>query len=127
RRMQEVKAGAVIAWASLTAQGVERYAELVLEAELDILVIQGTVVAGEHVSSQHEPLNLKEFVPSFDIPVIVGVCASYATALHVMRTGAVGALVGVGPGNACTSRGVRGGGGPQSTASADAAAARLGD
>src|SRR5436853_558390 len=118
RRIQEIKVGGVIACASLTPQRVERYAKLVLEAELDILVIQGTVVSGEHVSSQHEPLNLKEFVPSFDIPVIVGGCASYATALHLMRTGAVGVLVGVGPGNACTSRGVLGVGVPQATAPA---------
>ncbi len=87
-------------------------------------MIQGTVVSGEHVSSQQEPLNLKEFVPSFDIPVIVGGCASYSTALHLMRTGAVGVLVGVGPGNACTTRGVLGVGVPQATAIADAAAAR---
>jgi IMP dehydrogenase len=96
----------------------------VLDAGLDVLVIQGTVVSGEHVSSQQEPLNLKEFIPAFDIPVIVGGCASYATALHLMRTGAVGVLVGVGPGNACTTRGVLGVGVPQATAIADAAAAR---
>ena len=104
RRIQEIKAGGVVACGSLTPQRVERYAKLVLEAELDILVIQGTVVSGEHVSSRHEPLNLKQFVPSFDIPVVVGGCASYATALHLMRTGAVGV--------------------PQATAIADAAAAR---
>jgi IMP dehydrogenase len=123
-RIREIKAGGVIACASLTPQRVERYAKLVLEAELDVLVIQGTVVSGEHVSSRQEPLNLKAFVPSFDIPVIVGGCASYATALHLMRTGAVGVLVGVGPGNACTTRGVLGVGVPQATAIADAAAAR---
>ena len=83
-----------------------------LEAGLDVLVIQGTVVSGEHVSTRAEPLNLKEFIPSFDIPVIVGGCASYSTALHLMRTGAVGVLVGVGPGNACTTRGVLGVGVP---------------
>ena len=119
-----MKAGGVVVAASLTPQRVEKYAKLVLDAELDILVIQGTVVSGEHVSSQHEPLNLKEFVPSFDIPVIIGGCASYATALHLMRTGAIGVLVGVGPGNACTTRGVLGVGVPQATAIADAAAAR---
>lgn len=124
RRIREIKAGGVTACASLTPQKVERWAHLVLEAELDILVIQGTVVSGEHVSSTHEPLNLKEFVPNFDIPVIVGGCASYQTALHLMRTGAVGVLVGVGPGNACTTRGVLGVGVPQATAIADAAAAR---
>ena len=105
-------------------QRVIEYAPLVLEAELDILVIQGTVVSAEHVSTRTEPLNLKEFIASFDLPVIVGGCASYSTALHLMRTGAVGVLVGVGPGNACTTRGVIGVGVPQATAIADAAAAR---
>ncbi|HEX7247591.1 MAG TPA: GuaB3 family IMP dehydrogenase-related protein [Actinomycetota bacterium] len=124
RRIEEIKAGGVTTSASITPQRVERYAKLVLDAGLDILVIQGTVVSGEHVSSQQEPLNLKEFIPAFDIPVIVGGCASYATALHLMRTGAVGVLVGVGPGNACTTRGVLGVGVPQATAIADAAAAR---
>ncbi|MGZ4150704.1 MAG: GuaB3 family IMP dehydrogenase-related protein, partial [Actinomycetota bacterium] len=124
RRIQEIKAGGVVSSASLTPQRVERYAGLVLEAGLDILVIQGTVVSGEHVSTKVEPLNLKDFIPAFDIPVIVGGCASYQTALHLMRTGAVGVLVGVGPGNACTTRGVLGVGVPQATAIADAAAAR---
>ena len=124
KRIGEIKEGGVVSCASLTPARVERYADLVLEAGLDILVIQGTVVSGEHVSSRAEPLNLKEFIPRFDIPVIVGGCASYSTALHLMRTGAVGVLVGVGPGNACTSRGVLGVGVPQATAIADAAAAR---
>ena len=95
-----------------------------LEAGLDVLVIQGTVVSAEHVSTKVEPLNLKRFISGFDLPVIVGGCASYQTALHLMRTGAVGVLVGVGPGNACTTRGVLGVGVPQATAIADAAAAR---
>src|SRR4051794_13995035 len=125
RRIEEIKAGGVVSSASLTPQRVEKYAHLVLEAGLDILVIQGTVVSGEHVSSKVEPLNLKEFIPAFDIPVIVGGCASYSTALHLMRTGAVGVLVGVGPGHACTSRGVLGIGVPQATAIADAAGARI--
>ena len=96
-----------------------------LEAELDILVIQGTVVSAEHVSKTVEPLNLKKFIREFDVPIIVGGCASYSTALHLMRTGAVGVLVGVGPGHACTSRGVLGIGVPQATAIADAAGARI--
>src|SRR6266705_1820814 len=103
----------------------ELYAKLVLEAELDILVIQGTVVSAEHVSTRSEPLNLKKFISGFDLPVIVGGCASYSTALHLMRTGAVGILVGVGPGAACTSLGVLGIGVPQATAIADAAGARI--
>jgi IMP dehydrogenase len=125
RRIQEIKAGGVVSCASLTPQRVARYQQLVLDAGLDILVIQGTVVSAEHVSTHSEPLNLKEFIRSFDLPVIVGGCASYTTALHLMRTGAIGVLVGVGPGNACTTRGVLGVGVPQATAIADAAAARM--
>src|SRR6059036_3854964 len=124
RRIREVRDGGVVAAASLTPQRVRRYADLVLEGELDVLVIQGTVVSAEHVSTRSEPLNLKEFIAGFDIPVIVGGCASYATALHLMRTGAAGVLVGVGPGAACTTRGVLGIGVPQATAIADVAAAR---
>src|SRR5207249_1118231 len=75
--------------------------------------------------TQSEPLNLKEFIANFDLPVVVGGCASFATALHLMRTGAVGVLVGVGPGAACTTRGVIGVGVPQATAIADAAGARM--
>jgi IMP dehydrogenase len=125
RRIREIKEGGVVSCASLTPQRVEQHARTILDAGLDVLVIQGTVVSAEHVSSQSEPLNLKEFIRSFELPVIVGGCASYTTALHLMRTGAVGVLVGVGPGNACTSRGVLGIGVPQATAIADAAAARM--
>ncbi len=125
RRIQEIREGGVTSAASLTPQRVRSYAQLVLEAELDVLVIQGTVVSAEHVSTRTEPLNLKEFIARFEIPVVVGGCASYSTALHLMRTGAVGVLVGVGPGAACTSRGVLGVGVPQATAIADASAARM--
>lgn len=124
RRVEELKAAGVVAAASLTPQRVERWHRLALDAGLDILVIQGTVVSAEHVSSRTEPLNLKEFIARYDIPVVVGGCASYSTALHLMRTGAAGILVGVGPGNACTTRGVLGIGVPQATAIADAAGAR---
>jgi IMP dehydrogenase len=124
-RIEEVKASGVTTAASLTPQKTERYAKAVLDAELDILVIQGTVVSAEHVSKNAEPLNLKKFIREFELPVIVGGCASYSTALHLMRTGAVGVLVGVGPGQACTSRGVLGIGVPQATAIADAAGARM--
>ena len=125
RRVQEIKDQGVIAAASLTPQKVERYHGAALEAGLDVLVIQGTVVSAEHVSKTIEPLNLMEFIPSLDVPVVVGGCASYSTALHLMRTGAVGVLVGVGPGRICTTRGVLGVGVPQATAIADAAAARM--
>jgi IMP dehydrogenase len=125
RRVQEIKDRGVIAAASLTPQRVERYHSAAIEAGLDVLVIQGTVVSAEHVSRTVEPLNLMEFVPSLEVPVVVGGCASYSTALHLMRTGAVGVLVGVGPGRICTTRGVIGVGVPQATAIADAAAARM--
>ncbi len=125
KRIREIKDAGVTACASLTPQRVERYSKLVLDAELDVLVIQGTVVSAEHVSKTVEPLNLKKFIREFDLPIIVGGCASYSTALHLMRTGAVGILVGVGPGQACTSRGVLGIGVPQATAIADAAGARI--
>jgi IMP dehydrogenase len=125
KRIREVKDAGFVAAASLTPQKVERFHKLALEAELDILVIQGTVVSAEHVSTRTEPLNLKRFISTYELPVIVGGCASYSTALHLMRTGAVGVLVGVGPGAACTTRGVLGVGVPQATAIADAAGARI--
>jgi IMP dehydrogenase len=124
QRIQEIKAEGVVVAASLTPQRVRGYYELALEAGLDILVIQGTVVSAEHVSETTEPLNLKEFIREVDVPVVVGGCASYSTGLHLMRTGAAGVLVGVGPGAACTTRGVLGIGVPQATAIADVAAAR---
>ena len=125
QRIKEIKQGGVLAAASLTPQKVTQYYERALEAGLDVLIIQGTVVSAEHVSSVVEPLNLKKFIAEVPIPVIVGGCASYTTALHLMRTGAVGVLVGVGPGAACTTRGVLGIGVPQATAVADASAARV--
>ncbi|MGH8901978.1 MAG: GuaB3 family IMP dehydrogenase-related protein [Egibacteraceae bacterium] len=124
RRITDMKAAGITVAASLTPQKVERWHKLALDAGLDILVIQGTVVSAEHVSSRTEPLNLKEFIARYDIPVVVGGCASYASGLHLMRTGAAGVLVGVGPGNACTTRGVLGIGVPQATAIADVAGAR---
>src|SRR5687768_12639150 len=116
RRIQEVKEQGVVAAASLTPQRVERYYELALEAGLDILVIQGTVISAEHVSTQGPVLNLKEFVGELPIPVVLGGCASYHSGLHLMRTGAAAVPVGVGPGAACTTRGVLGIGVPPATA-----------
>ncbi|HYX83554.1 MAG TPA: GuaB3 family IMP dehydrogenase-related protein [Gaiellales bacterium] len=124
QRIKEIKSEGVLAAASLTPQRVREYFQVALDAGLDVLVIQGTVVSAEHVSTVVEPLNLKEFIASLPVPVIVGGCASYQAALHLMRTGAAGVLVGVGPGAACTTRGVLGVGVPQATAIADAAAAR---
>jgi IMP dehydrogenase len=124
QRIQEIKEQGVVCAASLTPQRVRGYYEIALEAGLDIMVIQGTVISAEHVSTTSEPLNLKEFTREVPVPVVVGGCASYSTGLHLMRTGAVGVLVGVGPGAACTTRGVLGIGVPQATAIADVQAAR---
>jgi IMP dehydrogenase len=126
QRIREIKDMGVVCAASLTPQRVRTHYEAAMEAGLDILVIQGTVISAEHVSNDESrpPLNLKEFIREVPVPVVVGGCASYATGLHLMRTGAVGVLVGVGPGAACTTRGVLGIGVPQATAIADVAGAR---
>ena len=124
-RIEEIRAAGVISCASVTPQRTAFMQEAIKAAGLDLLVIQGTVVSAEHVSKTVEPLNLKRFIREFEIPTIVGGCASYQAALHLMRTGAAGVLVGVGPGNACTTRGVLGIGVPQATAIADVAGARM--
>lgn len=124
KRIKEIKESGVVAAGSFTPQKVEKFYGYALEGGLDILVIQGTVVSAEHVSKSVKPLNLYEFIGNLDIPVVVGGCCSYSSALHLMRTGAAGVLVGVGPGAACTTRRVLGIGVPQATAIADAAAAR---
>ncbi|MEZ5265074.1 MAG: GuaB3 family IMP dehydrogenase-related protein [Acidimicrobiia bacterium] len=124
-RIKEMKAAGITTAAAITPQRAAQYVVPIMAGELDILVIQGTVVSAEHVSRTVEPLNLKRFVRELEMPVIVGGCASYQAALHLMRTGAAGVLVGVGPGHACTTRGVLGIGVPQATAIADARAARM--
>ena len=124
KRVKQIKDSGVVTAASLTPQRVEEYYKFALDAGLDVLVIQGTVISAEHLSSSREPLDLYKFIAELPLPVVVGGCASYHTALHLMRTGAVGVLIGVGPGHACTTRGVLGIGVPQATALADAAAAR---
>ena len=129
KRIREIKDMGVVCAASLTPQRVREYYETTIEAGIDVLIIQGTVISAEHVSTDEArpPLNLKEFIREEvppDVPVVVGGCASYSTGLHLMRTGAAAVLVGVGPGAACTTRGVLGIGVPQATAIADVAAAR---
>ncbi len=125
RRIQQIKDAGIVSCASITPQRTAQYIDAILAADLDLLVIQGTVVSADHVSKTVEPLNLKRFIRELEIPVVVGGCASYQAALHLMRTGAVGILVGVGPGHACTTRAVLGLGVPQATAIADAAGARM--
>jgi IMP dehydrogenase len=124
KRIKQIKEKGAVACGSLTPQKVQKYYEAALDAGLDILVIQGTVISAEHVSITKEPLDLKQFIPQCPVPVIVGGCSSFSTSLHLMRTGALGILVGVGPGAACTTRQVLGIGVPQATAIADASAAR---
>lgn len=123
-RIRTIKDAGVTCAASITPARVKQLSATVIDAGVDLLVIQGTVVSAEHVSSRDEPLNLKRFIAEIEVPVIVGGCATYQTALHLMRTGAAGLLVGVGPGHACTTRGVLGVGVPMATAIADASGAR---
>ena len=123
-RLKQIRDAGVTVAASLTPQRTVQFAQTVLDAGVDLFVIQGTVVSAEHVSSRSEPLNLKRFIAELDVPVIVGGCATYQSALHLMRTGAAGILVGVGPGQANTTRAVLGLGVPMATSIADAAGAR---
>ena len=98
QRIGELKAAGHTVAVACTPQRTLGLAPHILRAEPDLLVIQGTVVSAEHVSRQHEPLNLKDFIRHYEIPVIVGGCTSYQAALHLMRTGAAGVLVGAGSG-----------------------------
>ncbi len=123
-RVKQIRDAGVTVAASLTPQRTVQFAQTVLDSGVDLFVIQGTVVSAEHVSSRSEPLNLKRFIADLDVPVLVGGCATYQSALHLMRTGAAGILVGVGPGQANTTRGVLGLGVPMATSIADAAGAR---
>ncbi len=123
-RVKQIRDSGVTVAASLTPQRTVQFAQTVIDAGVDLFVIQGTVVSAEHVSSRSEPLNLKRFIAELDVPVIVGGCATYQSALHLMRTGAAGILVGVGPGQANTTRAILGLGVPMATSIADAAGAR---
>jgi len=123
-RISQIRDAGVTVAASLTPQRTVQFAQTVIDSGVDIFVIQGTVVSAEHVSSRSEPLNLKRFIAELDVPVIVGGCATYQSALHLMRTGAAGILVGVGPGQANTTRSVLGLGVPMATSIADVAGAR---
>jgi IMP dehydrogenase len=125
KRIRELKDAGVVSCGAVSPQQTEALTPVVLAAELDLLVIHGTVVSAEHVTKTGEPLNLKRFIRELPIPVLVGGCSSYQTALHLMRTGASGVLVGVGPGVASTTRDVLGIGMPQATAIADACGARM--
>src|SRR5688500_661680 len=123
-RLQQIRDAGVTVAGSLSPQRTKEYAKTVVDAGVDMFVIRGTTVSAEHVSSQSEPLNLKEFIYELDVPVVVGGCATYQAALHLMRTGAAGVLVGFGGGAAHTTRTVTGGAVPMASAVADVAAAR---
>src|SRR4051812_34478906 len=123
-RLREIRDAGVTVAGSLSPQRTKEFAKTVVDAGVDMFVIRGTTVSAEHVSAQAEPLNLKEFIYELDVPVIVGGCATYQAALHLMRTGAAGVLVGFGGGAAHTTRTVLGVAVPMASAVADVAAAR---
>ena len=123
-RIEQIKASGITTAARLSPQRTVRFYKAVLDAGADIFVIRGTTVSAEHVSGQAEPLNLKQFIYELDVPVIVGGCATYTAALHLMRTGAAGVLVGFGGGSGHTTAAVLGVAVPMGTAIADVAAAR---
>jgi IMP dehydrogenase len=124
QRVKEIRESGVTVAGALSPQLTKEYAETVVDAGLDLFVIRGTTVSAEHVSGQAEPLDLTQFIYELDVPVIVGGCATYQAALHLMRTGAAGVLVGFGGGSAHTTRKVLGIAVPMATAVADVAAAR---
>jgi IMP dehydrogenase len=123
-RVKALRGSGVTVAGALSPQLTKEHAQSVIRAGLDIFVIRGTTVSAEHVSGRAEPLNLKQFIYDLDVPVIVGGCATYQAALHLMRTGAAGVLVGFGGGAAHTTRTVLGIAVPMATAVADVAAAR---
>jgi IMP dehydrogenase len=124
QRIEEIARAKVTTAARLSPQKTARYYKAVVDAGADIFVIRGTTVSAEHVSGRAEPLNLKQFIYELDIPVVVGGCATYSAALHLMRTGAAGVLVGFGGGSGHTTAKVLGVKVPMATAIADVAAAR---
>lgn len=123
-RMAEIRAAGVPVAGSLSPQRTAEFASIVEKAGVDFFVIRGTTVSAEHVSETEEPLNLKEFIYTLDVPVIVGGCATYQAALHLMRTGAAGVLVGFGGGATMKTRNVLGVEVPMASAISDVAAAR---
>ncbi|MEH1849603.1 MAG: GuaB3 family IMP dehydrogenase-related protein [Nostoc sp.] len=125
QRIQEIKQQGGIAAVSATPAGASKYGEAVAKAGADLFFVQATVVSTAHLSPESlVPLDLAEFCRSMPIPVVLGNCVTYEVTLNLLKAGAAGVLVGIGPGAACTSRGVLGVGVPQATAIADCAAAR---
>ena len=123
-RLRQVREAGVTVAGALTPQRTQQLWKTVVDAGVDLFVIRGTTVSAEHVSGRAEPLNLKRFIYELDVPVVVGGAASYSAALHLMRTGAAGVLVGFGGGAAHTTRRTLGIHAPMASAIADVAAAR---
>lgn len=124
-RIREISAAGLTTAVALRPQKVRALCQHVLASGVDLLVIHGPAVSAEHQSTRTEPLNLKRFIGELDIPVVVGGCASFSTALHLMRTGAAGVIVGVGTGGGDANRTDLGVGVGLATAIADAAGARM--
>ncbi|MDO8603359.1 MAG: GuaB3 family IMP dehydrogenase-related protein [Candidatus Omnitrophota bacterium] len=124
RRIKEIKSKKGVAVVSSIPQDAEKFGKIAQDSGADIFVIQSTVISVKHVSSEYKVVNLAKFIKSMKIPVILGNCVTYSVALELMETGPSALLVGIGPGAACTTRGVLGIGVPQVTATSDIAAAR---
>jgi IMP dehydrogenase len=123
-RIREIREAGAITAIRVSPQHTLELAPAAIAAGVDLLVIQGTIVSAEHVQRDGTPLNLKKFIADLDVPVVVGGCANYQTALHLMRTGAAGVIVGIGADDWATSDEVLGIRVPMATAISDAAAAR---
>jgi len=124
KRVEEIKAGKVPCAVSTIPQNAEKFGSIAQEAGSDIFVVQSTVTTAQHISKAYKPLDFPKFIKSMKIPIIIGNCVTYDQGVELMDTGAHALLVGVGPGAACTTRGVLGVGVPQVTATVDLASAR---
>lgn len=124
RRVKELKDAGVLAAVSSIPQRAEEFGLIAQEAGADVFVVQSTVSTVKHISTQYKSLDLAAFTAKMNIPVIIGNAVTYGVTLELMQCGVAGVLIGVGPGAACTSRGVLGLGVPQVTATVDCAAAR---
>ena len=125
RRIQDIKTRGGIAAVSGTPMAALRYRGIIAEAGADLFFVQATVVSTDHIGPEgQQTLNLETLCRDMGVPVVIGNCVTYDVAMQLMRAGAAGVMVGIGPGAACTSRGVLGVGIPQATSVADCAAAR---
>jgi IMP dehydrogenase len=124
KRVEEIKRKKAIGVVSCIPAHAQNFSKIAIQAGADMFVVQSTVITTRHINKEYKSLDLFKFCKSIKIPVIIGNCVTYETTLELMETGVAGLLIGVGPGAACTTRGVLGIGVPQVTATVDAAAAR---